>query len=396
MWEQIRSNRRKSVVLLVSIGALLIVLGFAIGEAVAPGLGVGGVAVAGIVWSVMALSAYFQGKNILLSLGGARRIAKSDHPQLYNVVEEMCIAAGLPKVPEIHIIDDLSLNAFAAGRNPNDSAVAVTAGLLGKLNRDQLQGVMAHEISHIINRDVLFMTLISVTAGAVVALSDIFWRGMRHGTSSRFGGNRRGGGQGAAIMLLVAIVLAILAPIAAQIIQMAASRRREYLADANAAVLTRYPEGLASALEVIAYDFQPRAQVSRVTAPMYIHNPLQAAGESGWFSTHPPIQERVRILRAMGGVPSGAAYQRAWEQVSGRDAGRLPASALTLDGGTARAAAEGEAGSSRRSLRDAGDALRTAGGFTVFPCECGAKLKIPPEYHGRPFKCPRCGAAHQS
>ncbi|MDQ1257250.1 MAG: Protease HtpX, partial [Candidatus Hydrogenedentes bacterium] len=247
MWEQIQSNKQKSVALVVLIAGLLFVLGYVIGEAAAPGAGILGLGVALIVWIVMSLVAYFQGDSILLAVSGAREISRDDHPQLFNVVEEMKIAGALPAMPKIYIIDDMAMNAFAAGRSPEKAAVAVTAGLLARLNRDELQGVIAHEMSHILNRDVLLMSMVGVMLGVIVMVSEIFLRGLWHsGLARRYQSSRNqsGGGQAQAIMMVVAIVLAILAPILAQLIYFAISRRREYLADANAAVLTRYPEGL--------------------------------------------------------------------------------------------------------------------------------------------------------
>ncbi len=398
MWEQIRSNRRKSVVLVFIVAALLFGLGYVFGEAAQPGAGVVGLLVAAVVWFVLTLVAYFEGDRILLSVSGAQRIEKSDHPQLYNVVEEMTIAAGLPKMPEVYIIEDTSPNAFATGRKPERAAVAVTTGLLSRLNRDQLQGVIAHELAHIVNRDVLFMTMVGIMVGAIVMVSEVFLRGMFHSRGGRYGSSRRGGAQGQALMILLAVVLAVLAPILARLIYLAVSRRREYLADAHAAVLTRYPEGLASALEAIASSNAPVASANRATAPMYIVNPMRARGDEGWglFSTHPPTAERVRILRSMAGTASYQEYQRAWEQTA-KKPGSLPASALALT--SAAAIREGEAVAlsptvARRQARMAGDALRTAGNFRIVECGCGVKIKVPPDYAESTVACPRCRSRH--
>lgn len=215
----------------------------------------------------------------------------------------------------------------------------MTTGLLTRLDRDQLQGVIAHEMSHVINRDVLFMTMVGVLVGSIVMISDAFLRGMFRSSPRRYSSSskRDGGGQGQALMLIVALVLAILAPFLAQLVYLAASRRREYLADANAAVLTRYPDGLAQALEIIAADPEPLAKTNRATAPMYIVSPLAAHGGEGssLFSTHPPTSERIRILRSMAGAASFAEYQRAWEKASDGKPGRLPASALAAGTGAA-------------------------------------------------------------
>ncbi|NOZ20085.1 MAG: M48 family metallopeptidase, partial [Planctomycetes bacterium] len=240
---------------------------------------------------------------------------------LVNVVEEMAIASGLP-VPKIYLIEDSAPNAFATGRTPETACVAITRGLLDKLNRDELQGVMAHEMSHIQNRDILFMTLAGIMLGVIVLLADfylrhIWWTGGRR--RSRSG---RGGGGAQAIMIVVAILLAILAPIMARLLYFAVSRKREYLADASAAELTRYPEGLASALEKIAGDKEVLEVANRATAPMYIVNPIKPFEErarrfSGLTSTHPPLKDRVAVLRSMAGGYSLAEYQSAWQQTTG-------------------------------------------------------------------------------
>ncbi len=396
MWEQIRSNRRRSVVLVGLMAVLLVSLGFAIGEAAMPGAGPLGLAIAAGVWVVMSLVAYFQGDNILLSVSGAQEIAKSDHPQLFNVVEEMQIASGIGKTPRIFVMNDMALNAFAAGRDPNRAAVAVTAGLLGKLNRDELQGVIAHEMSHVLNRDVLFMTMAGVMLGSIVMISEIFLRGLWYSGAGgrRYGRSDRGGGNAAAIMMVVAIVLAILTPVLAQLIYFGVSRRREYLADANAAVLTRYPEGLASALQAISMDDAVLASANKATAPMFIANPFNKASRSvfGLTSTHPPIEERIRVLRSMGGNVSFQAYDAAWRQAHGAQRGVMPTSTFNGDKSVpARAAGSEQPRGGRQQMREAGDLLRKVNQFVFLPCVCGLKVKLPPELKQDTVACPRCG-----
>ncbi|MDX9971487.1 MAG: M48 family metallopeptidase [FCB group bacterium] len=390
MWEQIRANKRKSAVLIVIVAALLFALGFAIGESVEPGAGLFGLMIAGIVWFFMTLTAYFQGDSILLSVSGARRIEHKDHPRLFNIVEEMSIAAGLPRMPDVYIIEDTAMNAFATGRKPNCSAVAITTGLLERLNRDQLQGVIAHEMSHVVNRDVLFMMLVGVMVGSIVLISDAFLRGMFRSGRYTHSRSRKGGGN--AIMLILAIVLAILAPFLAQLVYLAASRRREYLADAHAAVLTRYPEGLAGALEVLANDTMPVATANRATAPMYIINPMRARGGegSGWFSTHPPTFERIRILRGMAGAASFNEYQRAWREVDGKNAGQLPGSALAAAGAVPIRAPLPDMDTPAARRHTGGDAIRRAERYAFLSCPCGLRLKIPPDFKGGAIECPRC------
>jgi heat shock protein HtpX len=414
MWEQIRANKRKSTVLVFAMAALLMILGFAIGGALLPTSmtingeqttsiipgGLLGAFAAGFVWLVMTTVAYFSGGKILMAASGAHRIEKEDHPQLFNVVEEMTIASGMGKMPEVYIIDDPAPNAFATGRDTKHCAVAVTAGLLTRLNRDQLQGVIAHEIGHIINRDVLFMQMLGVMVGSIVLISDVFLRGMFYGAV--MGGRRRsrnsssGGGNAQAIMMVVAVVMAILSPILAQVIYMAASRRREYLADAQSAVLTRYPEGLASALAVISNDSQQLAKVSRATAPMYICNPMKKAGlaAASMMRTHPPTEERIKVLRGMAGAASYAEYARASESIGVGAA--LPASALAAGAGDPIRNADARAGKTatpkqhKAQMRQVGDALRNASNFAFLPCACGLRIKLPPKFKKDKVQCPKC------
>ncbi len=422
MWELIRANKRRSMVLVAVMLLLLALLGFVIGVAVFPGMmevdvgayilfvpvgGLVGLGVAVLLWSVQATAAYFGGGAILMASSKARPIEKQDHPMLFNIVEEMTIAARLPKMPKIYIIDDMSMNAFAAGRGPDDAMVAVTAGLLGRMNRDQLQGVIAHEISHIVHRDVLFMTMIGVMVGTIVILSELFLRSVFYGmgSSRRYSGrgSRRGGGGGAQILLIaLAIVLAIVAPLLAYVIYFACSRRREYLADAGAAVYTRYPEGLASALELIGNQTRPLESANKATAPMYIANPFgeKKASAFGLTATHPPIPERVRILRSIAGNASFQSYQSAWAKVSGAGAANMPASALgiapaPLRGDEKKAPQPKESAmESRQRMRQAGDLLRKIHHFMFIACACGARIKIPPDYKHDIVQCPRCGRKH--
>jgi heat shock protein HtpX len=298
MYDAIAANRRNTFLLMAVMTAVLMVLGYAVG--LYWGLGEGGLVIAGIVALFWIGISYFSGDSILLSASRARQIHKADHPQLFNVVEELTIAAGLP-MPKIYMIEDSAPNAFATGRDPHNASVAITTGLLEKLNREELQGVMAHELAHIQNRDILYATLIGAIAGAIILMSDVFLRAMRFsgGRSSR-GGKSKGGG-GAALIVVVGMILAILAPPIARLLQLAVSRQREYLADASAAMMTRYPEGLASALEKIARDPDPLEVASRATQHLFIVNPFEKGRWSldSLWSTHPPLDERVKRLRAL-------------------------------------------------------------------------------------------------
>lgn len=323
MFEAIRANKIKSLVLMVLVALVLVLLGYVVGYAVTgqPEGAYAGVAVAVALWAVMSLVSYYSGDAVLMQISGAVEVSRDDYPQLHNVVEEMAIAAGIPK-PRVFVIFDSALNAFAAGRSPDKACIAITSGLLEKLNRDELQGVIAHELGHVRNRDVLYMTLLGVMVGAIVLLCDFFLRYLWFSGGSRRSSRRESGGGGNAQVLLIVIglAMAILAPILARLLYLATSRRREYLADATSAVLTRYPAGLASALEKIAGDTEPLEAANRATAPMYIVNPLKKTGQalSGLMSTHPPTAQRIAILRAMGTGMSLADYQRAWSQVTRR------------------------------------------------------------------------------
>ena len=390
MWEQIQSNKRKTIVLVLAMALLLFGLGFIIGEAYI-GAGEVGLLIAFVIWAIMTLVAYFKGDNILLAVSGAKKIEKDDHPELFNVVEEMTIASGLGKMPDVYVINDTAMNAFAVGRKPETAAVAVTAGLLGHLNRDELQGVVAHEIAHINNRDVLLMTMVGVMLGAIVMISETYLRSMFYGMGSRrryssSSNSKKGGGQG--IAMVIALVAAILAPILAQLIYFAVSRKREYLADASGVVMTRYPEGLASALEQLGGSSTPVQRANKATASMYIVNPFAKVSLSALSSTHPPIADRVSILRSIGGTVNYGAYQEAWGA-----AGKMPKSALQdlKAGGAVREAdPRSEKKSARRQVRETGDLLRKINQFAFLPCVCGLKLKLPPDFKHDKVDCPKC------
>jgi len=395
MWEQIRSNQIKSMMLVVALGLLLLVLGYMLGWGFADN-GIAGLIIALVIWFFMNLFAYFQGGSMVLAISGARKIGPDDHPRLWNVVEEMKIASGLEKMPDVYIIDDPALNAFATGRDPNHAAVAVTSGLLQKMNRDELQGVVAHEMSHIKNRDVLLMTMCSVTLGTIVILA---WYGTRVMLFSGGGrGRRGGGGSGAAVIMLVAIVLAILAPILAQLIYYAVSRKREYLADASGALYTRYPEGLASALEKISGSTVQLKSANQAFAPMYTANPFRKEGRAAedLTSTHPPTSERIRILRSMAGGASLAAYNMAYSQVSKSGKGVVPRSALVSDQpvGVRPASATEPQPEKIERVRETSDLMWKMSNYGLVNCQCGTKIRVPPNFKGQSIRCPHCGTVN--
>lgn len=411
MWEAISANKRKSLFIITLMGLLLVTLGGSIGGAV---LGVDdprgivfGIFLAGIIWFILTLVALYQGRNILLAVSGAREVKHDDAPQLHNIVEEMRIAASLPAMPKVFIMEERAPNAFAVG-TPDDAAVAVTTGLLSILSRDELQGVVAHEIGHIKNEDSRFMTIAGVMMGSIVILADMFVRFVFYG--ALFGGGRRrsssndnqGGGGAQAIMMVIAIILAIIAPILANLLYLACSRSREYLADASAAVFTRFPEGLASALEKISKPRIPLPSANRVTAPMFIIKPIMKAKEDGsggsdgaWFSTHPPTPERVEILRSMGGGAGLANYDKAYQSIKGSGVigARSLRSAEELE---LRGVAPTENSVNvKQQTRAATDILHKLNDFLFVPCSCGVKLKLPPNFKKESFPCPRCGKIHK-
>jgi heat shock protein HtpX len=297
-YEEVASNKRKSYLLMMIFSFLLVVLGYLVGQVW--GLGYYGVVIAGVIAVIMILISYYKGSEVVLSLSRAKRVYYEDDPRLFNVVEEMKIAAGLPTLPRIYIIEDTAPNAFATGRDPFNASVVVTRGLLQKLNREELQGVIAHEISHIKNYDIRFAMVAGVLLGIVAMISDAFLRTMFYS-----GGRRRrrssSGGKGGAIILILAIVAAILAPLFAKMLQMAISRKREFLADASAVELTRNPKGLARALRKIEYDHEPLEVANRATQHLYIVNPVSKIGmkAKSLFSTHPPTLARIKVLESM-------------------------------------------------------------------------------------------------
>ena len=397
MWEIIKANQRKSFFLFTLMGIVLIGLGFVIGWGVDPQGGGAfiGIIIAVAVFLIMSLVAVKSGAQIMLSASNAKEVTPDVHPQLFNVVEEMRIAAGMTKMPKVYIINTDAPNAFAAGMSPDNAVVAVTAGLLARMNRDELQGVIAHEMSHVVNRDIRFMTLAGVMMGAIVIISEVFLRSLFLGA----GRGRKGGGQGQIIIMLVALVLAILAPIMAQLLYFAISRKREYLADASAVRLTRYPEGLASALEKIAANTAEMPMANKVTAPMYIANPLKKKGMkmSDLSSTHPPISERIRILRAMAGGAGLANYQNAFKSVTGKNKTIIPVGELNNQENFEFRETSGMAAfaDSKTTARASHDIMMKVDNYSFINCECGMKIKTPADFSGKTVNCPRCGRKHE-
>ena len=298
MYEQITRNKWKSAALVLFFVVFIFVLTWVFEEVT--GWGKGGLVLALAVSMLMAAGGYFASDKIVLAISRARPVTKEEFPYLYNVVEGLTIAAGIP-APRCYVIEDTAPNAFATGRDPKNAVICVTTGILQKLNRVELEGVVAHEMSHIKNYDVRLQTVVVVMAGIVALLSDWILRSFLWGGGRRRSRNDRGSGGAGAILIVVGLVLAVLAPFFAQIIQLAISRKREFLADASGAMLTRYPAGLASALRKISADTEPLEAANKATAHLYIVNPLKdiKGAVNKLFSTHPPIEERIAALEKM-------------------------------------------------------------------------------------------------
>jgi heat shock protein HtpX len=296
-YDFIASNKRKTVILIAVFSALVLGIGWLIDQY----YGGGGffLTFAAMYSTVSALVSYYAGDKVALSVSGARQVTENELPYVVRMVDNLCIATGMPK-PKVHVIQDPAINAFACGRDPEHASIAVTTGAIEKLANEELEGVIAHELSHIQNYDIRVMTVVIVLVGVVSVLADMFFRASFHGR----GRSRDKGGGG---MLIVALVLMIVAPLIAQLIKLAVSRRREYLADASGSLMTRFPEGLARALAKIQAENMPMQRAAQSTAHLFIANPFSGKMLAGLFSTHPPVEERIKRLMAMGNVKSTTA-----------------------------------------------------------------------------------------
>ncbi len=440
MWELIEKNKRRSWILLGLMGLILLALGYVIGAAVyvdfvavehvgigmkdygrlidtlaeggsadqpprffswldQPGKllnagGLVGTGVAMVIWSILAATALFAGDKTILWSMGAREIEREDAPRLWNIVEEMTIASGLPKPPRVFLIDDESMNAFAVGLTPDKASVAFTTGLVRRLNRDELQGVAAHEIAHVYNYDVRFMTLASVMVGSIVMISEMFLRTLWYSAPRRSSRSKEGGGA-QAVLMIVAILFAILAPILAHLLYFACSRRREYLADACAARFTRYPPGLASALSKLGREKATSREINRGVVPLFIVNPLQPFSSSSVFSSHPPLEKRIAVLKSMAGAGL-IDYERAYESVF-RGKNTLLDSSLLANEQSQRMrdpSPEEEQADSIERAREMLDVFDRAASFIFITCTCGVRLKVPPGMTRDEVACPKCGRGH--
>ena len=304
MHEQIAANKRKTVLLFIAAIAFTALIGYAIGFLFFQG-GVVGVVLATVLAVALSLGSYFAGDRIVLASTGAREVTAEQEPRLHNIVEGIAIAAGVPK-PRVYVVPEQAPNAFATGRDPEHSSIAVTQGLLDTMNRVELEGVIGHEMSHVLDRDILVGTVVATVVGAAVLMSEFFMRSW-FWSGGRMGGRRDGGDGGGIIMLVlfaVGIVLLILAPLAGQLIKLSVSRNREYLADAEGVLLTRYPPGLISALEKIRDAPHAMRSANNATAHLWLEQPSRVPGQETstmekLFSTHPPIEERIQRLKEM-------------------------------------------------------------------------------------------------
>ena len=298
IYDAVAANRWRTLLLIVGFTVIVGLLAFAGGEYLQPGYGPAMLPFAAGLSGVSAAVSYFGGDKLVLAQSQARAVGPGEEPELRSIVESLSIGLGI-QPPALYVIDDSAPNAFATGRDPRHASVAVTRGLLDKLDRQELEGVIAHELSHVVNSDIRVMLLVTVLVGTVALISDWLLRSLWWGGGRR---RERDRGGGTAIVALIAIGLAILTPIIATLIRLAVSRQREYLADASGALLTRYPPGLANALRKIGADTEPLEVANKATASLYIANPLHDAPRfmDSLFDTHPPLEERIRRLEAMG------------------------------------------------------------------------------------------------
>ncbi len=367
-----------------------------------------------MVWMAASLLAYLQGDDKLVKLAAARKVSAADHPRLYNIVEELKIASGLTIMPVMYIIDDPAMNAFAVGCHRNKAAIIVTSGLLAKLNRDELQGVIAHEMAHIKNRDVMLMVLCAALLDSVTFLCWLFIPLLRFKnfllgrgrwlivllvfliftvvTLWRFSAIYGSPDDFAFTSFLYYLGFIVLSPLAAQLICNAVLRKREYLADASSALYTRYPEGLASALEKIAASTEQLMSANMTTAIIYIVNPFREKGMAAndITETHPPISDRVGILRSMSHISYGD-YDRAYQKIRNTDGSILPGYATSIPDISPIRSSKLDNMDSIQRTRETSNMLWNLNNYKLISCPCGTKMRLPPSYKQPEIKCPHCG-----
>lgn len=295
IYSQIDKNKRNTFIIMFFFTVFITSMGYFLSEIFwGQGAGAFGLILAFIFSSVSSVSSYYFSDKMVLAIAGAKKVAREDSPLVYGILDNLSIGAGLKKVPDLYIIEDTATNAFATGRDPEHAVVAVTTGLLQKLNKREIEGVLAHEISHITNYDIRLMAITAISVGSITLIVNFILQGSFNSDNDR---------KVPPFVILIGVVLAILSPIIAELIKLAISRNREYLADASGALLTRDPEGLASALEKIAHDHEPLEVANEATAHMYISNPLKKGKNAdifaNLFNTHPPVEERIKRLRGM-------------------------------------------------------------------------------------------------
>jgi len=297
IYSAISSNKNKTWLIMLLFVLIITTIIYVFSKALGYGLGIAGIAL--VLAGITSIGSYYYSDKVVLATSGAREIKKTDNPELFRIVENLCIGDGVP-IPRIYIINDPSPNAFATGRDPKHAVVCVTTGILQILDKSELEGVIAHELSHVKNFDIRLMGIVAVLVGFIAIAANLFTRQLWWGGLNR---DRDRNNNIQAIFLIIGIALAILSPIAATLIQLAVSRKREFLADASGALLTRYPEGLASALEKLSKDPHTLRSASNATAHLFIVNPFKDKNSKQWFAslfdTHPPIEERIKVLRAM-------------------------------------------------------------------------------------------------
>ncbi|MFH1046820.1 MAG: M48 family metalloprotease [Patescibacteria group bacterium] len=292
-YDYITSNKRKSVWMIIIFTLLVMAVGALVDYMYDGG---GFILVLAVAYSLItSLVGFYSGDKVALAVSGAQEISQTDNPYLYRLVENLCITTGMP-MPKVHVINDPAINAFATGRDPQHSSIAVTTGALQLLENEELEGVLAHELSHIKNYDIRVMTLVMVLAGTIAIIADLVLR------SFIWGGHSERRKEGGGALMIIGLILMIVAPLVAQLIKLAVSRRRELLADSSAALITRFPEGLARALEKIGAQNRPMQSTSSATAHLFIANPFSGKNLAALFSTHPPIEQRIQALRVMAGI----------------------------------------------------------------------------------------------
>lgn len=412
MWELIRINKLKSVLLFIGLGLCLILFFSSIGFYIGNSKGaVISVFIAFILWFIFTIISMIGRNSLKLQLEDTKLVNKRNFTQVFNVVDEISIAANLPASPNVIIIPERSPNAYTVGTSIRQSVIILTAGLIVQMNRDELQGVVAHEIAHIINQDVQFMSNVRAIYKVATFIPNLMVRPFKNigkypqrscsggyygGGGSGISGGSGGGGAGCFFFLFIFVIF-LITGIVAKILYMSISKTREYLADACAARLTRYPEGLASALEKISESYDRLYSADKITAPMFIVNPLENSDRSfsGSSNTHPPTYQRIKILRQMSHGASYIDYQNAYSQVTGKSKRLIPSSGIMNEHNVK--IREGTSGkgqafqSNKKLIRNINDFIMAINNYTFINCSCGLKLKLPQNFTLSNIVCPRCG-----